>query len=176
MSTISRVVGSGFTTLNFNGKVIARLQGFNDNGQSVAFGPETVYSIGNNYADEVVTSRVMAPGTLVCEIREAWHAPVWKTLLVTAGLAPTTANGMNNIVDAYAAIDAMPDFYAQMVIKNPNKGGGYRGKVFHDLTITDLDDGENVTVGGLSVPRRVTFTYIKATHFTGAPDRAVARR
>lgn len=173
MATISRVVGSGFTTLAFNGKTIALLDSFRDSGQPVAFGPETVYSIGNGFPDEIVTSRVVGPGTLDCTIREVWHEPIWKYLLGLGGVDKATAAAMNNIVDAYRAMDALPELTAQMIIQNPNKGGGHRGKVYHNLTITALDDGETVTVGALSVARTVTFMYTKATHFTGAANTAI---
>ena len=170
MTTISRVVGSGFTTLNFMGKPISLLDAFTDSGQSPISGPEPVYSIGNGYADEIATSRVLAPGQLTVQIREVWHAPVWQYLL---GLAGVNTSRINGITQAYAALDRLPgQLTAQMVIKNPNAGGGFRGKIYHGLTITDMAEGESVNVGALTVPRTITFMYVKATYFTGDPARA----
>jgi hypothetical protein len=177
MGTQSRVVGSGFTTLTFGAKTIAFMEGFDDSGQGTpAFGPQPVYSIGNRYADEIVTSRVMAPGTLTVTLREVWHEAAWRTILQTFGITATDAAGANDILDAYDLMDAAgvsAALSATMVIKNPNPGGGVRGKVYTGLTITAIDDGETVTVGGLNVARRITFMYLKTKSFTGAANSTV---
>lgn len=167
MPTVSRVVGSGFTTLTIAGKVLALLDSFADSGQQPYQAPyEDVYSIGNNYADEIVQQRVLAPGSLTCTIREAWHAPVWKSLLVHAGFTERDVAGLNNVIDAYGALDRIATpLTAQMIIRNPNPRGGTRGKVYHGLTLIDIGDGENVSVGALSLNKTITFRYIKATNF-----------
>src|SRR3954470_1427991 len=94
-----RVVGSGFTTFNYNGKAIAFCEGVEDSGQR-AFSDlgqpyQFIHPLGQSHPVEIATSRVLAGGTLMLTIRELWNAPVWQQL---SGLAQS-----NNIVDIFKA-------------------------------------------------------------------------
>lgn len=157
-----RVVGSGYTTFNYNGKAIAYLDGFTDSGQigvggQQGAGWEAVTPLGSKHPIEIVTSRVLGPGTITASIRELWNGPVWQQL---AGLGNTA-----NITDVWAALaNAQNEVTCQMIIKPPSNAGKTRTKVYHGCVVTGIDDGETVTIGALSVQRNIQIVY---THTTG---------
>lgn len=107
---------------------------------------------------EIATSRVISGGTVMVTIRELWNQPVWWQL---AGLAGTW-----NMVDIFLALQKDPNYVtASMVIKPPGTEGtpgSWRGKVYQNVTVVDINDGETVTVGALAVTKGITFAY---THY-----------
>lgn len=154
-----RVVGSNFSTFNFNGKPIAFLEGVEDSGQR-AFSDlgqpyQFIHPLGATHPTEIATSRVLAGGTLILTIRELWNAPVWQQL---AGLAKT-----QNIVDIFAAMARDPRYTtAQTLIKPPgteNSPGKWRGKIYHNLVVVDINDGDTITIGALAVTKGITCAY-----------------
>jgi hypothetical protein len=156
--TKTRVVGSGFTTLNWMGQPIAFLDEFTDSGQDPVAQPEPVHPIGDKFPREIATARALQAGTLTLTIRELWNEPVWWQL---AGVARTY-----DIVDVYQALAAMPSgVSAQMIIKPPG-GGSWRGNTYHNLVITQIADNETVRIGSMTFPRAITAMYTNKTPLT----------
>lgn len=154
-ATRVRVAGSGFTSLQYNGKDIAFLDSFTDSGQrSIGVGSEAVIPLGARHPVEIVTGRVLDSGVIAATIRELWNEPVWWQL---QGLA-----GTYNIVDLWEALaNSSASVTCQMLIRPP--GGQVRGKVFHGCVVTAIDNGENVQVGTLSVSRAIQIAYTHST-------------
>lgn len=158
-NTKVRVVGSSFTSFNYNGKPIAFCEGVEDSGQR-AFSDlgqpyQFIHPLGSSHPVEIATSRVLAGGTLMLTIRELWNAPVWQQL---AGLAQS-----NNIVDIFRALAADPRYVTcQQIIKPPgteSNPGAWRGKTFQNCVIVDINDGDTLTVGALAVTKGITVAY-----------------
>ncbi len=88
-------------------------------------------------------------------IRELWNAPIWWQL---AGLA-----GTFNIVDVFRALAANPQYVtASLIIKPPgtaNQPGRWRGKLYQNVQVVDINDGDTITVGALAVTKGVTLAY-----------------
>jgi len=101
---------------------------------------------------------VLAGGTLMLTIRELWNQPVWWQL---AGLAGTWS-----IVDIFAALAANPNYVtASLIIKPPgtaHQPGSWRGKLYQNVVVVDINDGDTVTVGALAVTKGITAAY---THY-----------
>ena len=154
MSQNVRVTGSGFTTFNFRGQPLMYLSKIADSGQKpYASGSpvEGIIPIGARHPIEVVTSRVLNFGTLEITVWEKWDGPAWWQI---PGL-----EGTNDIVEVYERLANEPaDVTCQTIIKPPN-GRPWRGKTYMNVIITDIDDSENVDVGGMSVPRSITCAY-----------------
>ena len=154
-----RVVGSGFTTFNYRGKPIAFLDSFRDSGQTALGGSggwEAITPLGAKHPVEIATSRVLNPGTITASIRELWNEPVWYQL---AGLG-----GARTIVDVWQRLaNDANRVTCQMVIKPPNGAGRNRGKTYHGCVVTAIDDGEEVTIGALSVARNIQIAYTHST-------------
>ena len=161
-ATKARVVGSGYTVLSYNTKPIAYCEGWEDSGQrpfsDLGQPYQFIQPIGWERPAEVATSRVISGGTIMITIRELWSQPVWWQL---AGLAHTW-----NMVDIFKALQRDPNYVtASMVIKPPgteNQPGKWRGKIYHNVTVVDINDGETVTVGALAVTKGITVAY---THY-----------
>ena len=164
--TQTRVVGSGFTTFNFNGNPIAWLDGVQDSGQTAIGGGagqgfDTVTPLGARYAQEVVTSRVLNPGTLTCTVRELWNAPAWHQFqgLGSSALFP---NGTNDIVQVFEAMAQMGSITCHLIIM-PAGSTQYRGQTYNNCTVVGIDDSETVTIGALTIPRKITILYTHKT-------------
>lgn len=153
-----RVVGSGFTTFNYNGKPIAYLDSFTDSGQTAIGGAgwEAITPLGSPYPIEIATGRVLAAGTITATIRELWDGPIWQQF---QGL-----ESAESIVDVWAALANMGEVTCQMIIKPPASNMKPRTKVYHGCVVTAIDDGEQVTIGALSIARQIQIVY---THTTG---------
>lgn len=161
-TTKARVVGSGYTVLSYNKSPIAYCEGWEDSGQrafsDVGQPYQFIQPIGWEHPAEIATSRVISGGTIMITIRELWSQPVWWQL---AGLAGTW-----NMVDIFKALARDPNYVtASMVIKPPgteNQPSRWRGKVYQNVTVVDINDGETVTVGALAVTKGITVAY---THY-----------
>jgi hypothetical protein len=154
-----RVVGSGYTVLSYNNQPIAFCEGWEDSGQrafSDAGQPfQFIQPIGAEFPVEIATSRVLAGGTIMLTIRELWNQPVWWQL---AGLAGTWS-----IVDIFAALAANPNYVtASLIIKPPGTASSpasWRGKLYQNVVVVDINDGDTVTVGALAVTKGITCAY-----------------
>lgn len=150
-----RVAGSGFTTFNYMGQPIAFLDGFNDSGQPPISAPEAITPLGDRYPREIATARVLNLGRLTVTIRELWNEPVWFQL---QGL-----RDRYDLVSVYEALAESPSAVTcQMIIKPPGSPV-WRGKLYHGCVVSNIDDGENVTIGSLSVPRNIEISYTHTT-------------
>ncbi len=153
--TKTRIVGSGFTTFNYQGQPIAFLDGFNDSGQDPVSPAVPVQPLYARHPVEIATARAVGAGTLRLTIRELWNEPVWWQL---AGVSRTY-----DIIDVYQALAASPsEVTCQMLIRPPG-GNLYRGKTYHGCVITQIADNEEVSLGALTFPRGIVVMYTHTT-------------
>lgn len=151
-----RVVGSGFSSFTYQGKVIAFLEGVEDSGQR-AFsdaGPpyQFIHPLGYAHPTEIATSRVLQGGTLNLTIRELWNTAIWEQL---AGLA-----GTNNIVEIFAKLAENPSYVScQLVISPPGAGAKRRGKNYNNCVVVDISDNDTISVGALAVTKGLVVAY-----------------
>lgn len=165
-TTRVRVVGSGFTTFNYNGRPIAFLEGVEDSGQrafsDIGQGYQFIHPLNDSNGHtawhplEIATSRVLAGGTLNLTIRELWNHTVWNQL---SGLA-----GSNNIIDIFEYLAQNPQYVTcQTTIKPPNGAGNPRGKIYFNCVVVDINDGDTITIGAMSVTKGITVAYTHST-------------
>lgn len=160
MNTKTRIVGSNFTTFVFNGQPIAWCDQVTDSGQKAGVGQayEAIFPLGYYHPVEFATTRVLSEGTLMMRVRELWNAPAWTQL---QGLANT-----NNIVEIMQAVASSPTpISAQMIIK-PAGSSTWRGWTYHNIVVTDVQQGESIALGNLTMPRDVTAAYTHRTPLT----------
>ena len=159
-----RVVGSGFTTFQYDGDSIMFLDSVVDSGQQPISqgsggGPgwEPITPLGSKHPKEIATGRVLGPGTLTATIRELWNEDIW------ASLSKDFANA-TTIVDVWKILANRPGpVTCKMVIRPPSGAGPNRRKVYHGCVVTSIDTGETVQIGTLSVAKTVQIAY---THVT----------
>lgn len=174
MQTQSRIVGSGFTAFYFQHQLIAFLDDINDSGQAPIVQYQAVTPLGAEHPVEFALPRVRAEGTLQFTIRELWNQPVWwqlgqKTSNTSAQGAQGTGTyeGTWNIVDVYNAQANTPTpIVCATVITIPGANGqpaGYRGWVYNNFVLTQIDDREQVQIGSLTMPRTLQGVYAYKT-------------
>jgi hypothetical protein len=102
---------------------------------------------------EIVTAMAVGVGTIRCTFYELWNAPVWATL---PGL-----QGTWNLLDVLKRQISLGTVTMSKIIKSPS--GIMRAKVFHNVVVTDIDEGENVNIGTMTLPKTLTFQYCYST-------------
>ena len=166
MRTQTRVVGSGYTTLTWNGQAIAWLDTFAEGGQKPIGGTsgpgfDIVQPLGAPTPLEVATSRYLQAGTFSFQIRELWNAPAWTQL---QGLAETISGGVPvNIVDIFAAQAASTTPISIHRIIMPPGSTTWRGWVYNNVTITAIGDGEDVQISTMTLDRPIAGLYLSKT-------------
>lgn len=147
----TRVVGSGFSVLRWQAQRIAFLEEVSDNGQRPIRPPEAVQPLDEPYPIEFAVPRAMNFGTLSITIRELWARPVWQHL---QGL-----ENANNLLDVWQAMALMPGTITCQTIIKPPQGGYWRVKTYHNVIISDIDDSETISIGSMTVPKRISCSY-----------------
>lgn len=153
-----RSVGSNYTMFTWNGSAIAYLEGIADSGQQ-AFsangrGFEFIHPLGFVAPTDIVTSRVLDGGTLELTIRELWNLEVWQHLSLLANA--------KDIVEVFRALARTPQYITCTKVINP-PGGRRRGKVYHRAVVVGIEDGDTVSIGALSVAKRLQVAYTHTT-------------
>ena len=102
---------------------------------------------------EIVTAMAVGVGTLRAQFYELWNAPVWAEL---PGLS-----GTYNLLDVLKRQITLGTITMQKVIKSPT--GVMRARVYHNVVIVDIDEGESVNIGTMTLPKTLTFQYCYTT-------------
>lgn len=155
MQSRVRVVGSNYTLFRWRGRNIAYLESITDSGITPYGQVQAIYPLGESHATEFVTPRVTAFGTLTLTIRELWEMEVWQHLF---GLA-----GANNIVDVWDVMARDPAAVTCQTIIKPPQGSYYRTKTYHNIVVSSIADGEQITLDGMSVPKQIVCLYTHST-------------
>lgn len=153
MESKSRIGGSGFTTMLFQNQRLAYLQVMQDTPPTPVATAQAVQPIDESVPLEIVTAMAVGVGTLRCTFYELWNEPVWSTL---PGLS-----GTYNLLDVLKRQVTLGTITMQKVIKSPS--GIMRARVYHNVVITDIDEGENVNIGTMTLPKTLTFQYCYST-------------
>lgn len=149
----TRVAGSGFTTLLFQGKRLAYLQVVQDTPPTPVATAQAVQPIDEPVPLEIVTPAAVGVGTLRMTFYEQWTTPVFAQL---PGL-----EGTNNLLEVLKRQLTMGSVTMQKIIKSPS--GIMRARVYHGVAIVDVDEGENVNVGTMVLPKTLTAQYLYST-------------
>lgn len=137
----------------WNGQRLAYLQVMQDTPPTPVATAQAIQPIDEFVPLEIVTSMAVGVGTLRATFYELWNEPVWSTL---PGL-----QGTSNLLDVLKRQVSLGSITMQKVIKSPT--GLMRSKVYHNVVITDIDEGENVNIGTMTLPKTLTFQYCYST-------------
>lgn len=150
----TRIGGSGLTTLLFNNYRLAYLQVMQDTPPTPVATAQAVQPIDEPVPLEIVTALAVGVGTLRCTFYELWNEPVWMTL---PGLA-----GAGVLLDVLQRQITLGNITMQKLIQSPE--GFMRGFVYHNVVITDIDAGENINIGTMTLPKTLTLQYAYVTY------------
>lgn len=146
---ISRIGGSGYTVMSWQGQNLAFLQIIQDTAPVPVAQAQAIQPIDAETPLEVVTAKAVGAGTLKLTFYELWNGPVWSSL---PGL-----NGAAKLLDVLNAQITAGAVSLRKFIKVPN--GGVRTKVYLGCVITDADDGDNVNIASMTMPKSITVMY-----------------
>lgn len=149
----TRIGGSGFTTMLWQGQRLAYLQVMQDTPPTPVATAQAVQPIDEPVPLEIVTAMAVGVGTLRVTFYELWPAPVWSLL---PGL-----EGTNNLLEVLKRQISLGTVTMQKVIKSPT--GQMRARVYHNCVVTDIDEGENVNIGTMTLPKTLTIQYCYST-------------
>jgi hypothetical protein len=153
VASVTRIGGSGFTTIMWNGQRLAYLQVMQDTPPAPVASAQAVQPIDEPVPLEIVTAMAVGCGTIRLTFYELWNEPVWSMLPGLQGTA--------NLLQVLQAQINMGTVTMQKVIKSPT--GFMRSKVYHNVVITDIDEGENVNIGTMTLPKTLTVQYCYST-------------
>lgn len=153
MESKVRIGGSGFTTMLWQGQRLAYLQTMQDTPPTPVAQAQAVQPIDEPVPLEIVTAMAVGIGTLRVSFYELWNAPVWALL---PGLG-----GTNNLLDVLKKQIQLGSITMQKVIKSPS--GIMRARVYHNCVVVDIDEGENINIGTMSLPKTLTVQYCYST-------------
>ena len=153
MESKTRLGGSGYTTMLFQGQRLAYLQTLQDTPPTPVATAQTVQPIDEPVPLEIVTSSAVGPGTLRVTFYELWNSPAWSQL---PGL-----EGTNNLLEVLKRQINLGNVTMQKIVKSPS--GIMRARVYHGCTVVDIDEGENVNIGTMTLPKTLTIQYTYST-------------
>jgi hypothetical protein len=154
MESKTRIGGSGFTIMTWRGQRLAYLQTLQDTPAQPVAGAQTVQPIDEEYPLEIVTAMAVGPGSLRLTFYELWNVPVWATL---PGL-----EGTNNLLDVLKRQITLGEVSCRKIVRAP-LSGEMRARVYHGCVITDIDEGELINIGTMTLPKTISIQYTKAT-------------
>ncbi|QDH91749.1 hypothetical protein SEA_PHRAPPUCCINO_74 [Mycobacterium phage Phrappuccino] len=149
-----RVAGSGYTTLLFQGQRLAYLQVIQDTPPTPVAQAQAVQSLDEPVPQEIVTAGAVGVGTLRMTFYEKWISPAWASL---PGL-----EGTNNLLEVLQRQLTLGSITMQKIVRHPGTGQ-MRARVYHDVVITDIDEGENINIGTMTLPKTITAQYCYTT-------------
>lgn len=153
MESKTRIGGSGFTTMTFRGTRLAYLQTLQDTPPQPVAGAQVVQAIDEAVPQEIVTALAVGAGTLRMTFYELWNEPVWSKL---PGL-----EGTNTLLEVLQRQVQLGEVRCTKLIKSPS--GIYRVRNYHGCVLTDVDEGEQVNIGTMTLPKTITLQYTKTT-------------
>ena len=148
-----RVAGSGFTTLQFKGEPLAYMQTIADQAPQPVAPAQVVHPLDEEHPTEIVTAQAVGAGTLRLTFYDTWDLYVWNKL---PGLETAT-----NLLEVLKQQMLLGEISCSKIIKSP--GGRMRAIVYHNCVITDVDAGETINIGSMTLPKTITIQY---THMT----------
>lgn len=152
--SVTRVAGSGFTTMLYQGLRMAYLQVINDTQPTPVAAAQAVQPIDEKVPIEIVTAQAVGVGTMRGTFYELWNMPVWQML---PGL-----QGTWNLLDVLQRQTTLGSVTLSKVIRSPQNT--MRSLVYHASSITDIDAGENVNIGTMTLPKTLTWQYCYSTN------------
>lgn len=146
-----RVGGSGLTVFSWGGSgaALAYLQTIQDTAPTPVAQAVPVQSITDPYPSEIVTARAVGAGTLRLTFYELWNQSVWESL--------PGFSGAHSLLDVLTRQLSLGSISCRKIIKTPS--GSPRTKVYHNCVIVDVDDGEQINIGTMVMPKGITVMY-----------------
>lgn len=139
--------------MTFRGTRLAYLQTLQDTPPQPVAGAQVVQAIDEAVPQEIVTAQAVGAGTMRMTFYELWNEPVWSRL---PGL-----EGTNTLLEVLQRQLQLGEVRCTKLIRSPS--GIFRVRNYHGCVLTDIDEGEQVNIGTMTLPKTMTMQYIKTT-------------
>lgn len=149
-----RVFGSGYTVMTWQGTRLAYLRNIADRSPTGVAQAEDIQPIDEPTPLEIVTPQAVRSGLLTLQFYELWNTPAWAQL---PGFENT-----HNLLDVLRRQLELGEISCRKIIKNPT--GPYRVRVYHGCVITDVDEGEQVQIGTMTLPKQLQIAYTRTSN------------
>jgi hypothetical protein len=184
MSNRVRVAGSGFTVFTFAGQPISFAEEVSHTSpMPVGPGAVAIHPMDEPYPVQIITPAASGMGQLVLNMYELYGEKVWDRLGAapgaTIGSNPDTGSSNNintdsgdnllkgcvDLVDVFIRIAGLKEGECNVVkhVRPPALNGEPRPTPFteqyHGCVITNITDGESISVGTMEVTKQVTVAY-----------------
>lgn len=151
----SRIAGSGLTVMSWRSERLAYLQTLQDTPPQPVAGAQVVQPLDARVPLEIVTALAVGAGTLRLTFYELFRSTVWAAL---PGLEDT-----NNLIEVLERQLSLGAVSCRKIVVDPLLGE-MRARVYHNCVITDIDEGEQVNIGTLTLPKTLTIQYTHTTN------------
>lgn len=148
-----RIAGSGLTVFSWGSTTLAYCQTIAETAPTPVAQAVPIQSITDETPIEIVTARAVGAGTLRLTMYETWNASVWEQL---PGM-----HGAHTLLDVFKRQISLGSVTCRKIIKTPN--GKPRTKVYQNCVIVDVDDGEQINIASMVMPKGFTIMYTKYT-------------
>jgi hypothetical protein len=149
----------------------------------VGAGATPIQPLDSAYAVEIVTPAAQTVGTITLELTELYNQKVWERLAGLAG-APDLVNifirvaafGLGGIQVAKVI---RPPLLTGATPANPLSAGDIAkieagntpyGEIYNGVVITNVEDGETISIGALNITKRITMAYTSITPIAPAAN------
>lgn len=170
-----RVGGSGFTAFHWQGHVIGFAQAVGHQSPQPVAQPVAIQPLDAPRPLQILVPAAIGPGTLQLQMFEMYNSAVWDRIMAIVDNIPANgtngipANGVyNDLVNVFLRMSAIGrGITASKIVYPPNAGvrGGpkvrHYAEQFHNCTITDIRDDENIQIGTMEVVKSMTIMYTK---------------
>ncbi len=148
-----RIGGSGYTVMSFQSTQLAYLQSVGDRTPQPVASAEEIQPMDEVHPLEIVTAQAVRGGVLTLRFYELWNMPVWAQL--------PGFDGTNSLLEVLQRQITLGEITCRKVIKSPS--GPMRARVYHGCVLTDVNEGEEVQIQTLSLPKTIQIAYTHTT-------------
>lgn len=156
----ARVGGSGFTVFMWAGEPIGFAQQIAHTSPTpVGPGPTPIHPMDSPYPVEIITPAAANIGTLTLRLYELYGEKTWDELKHLSGSV--------DIVDIFIRVAALDNAVNMVKYVRPPKIGGKQVapyvEQYHNVVITNVEDGEVIEVGTMEIMKTITVAYTYMT-------------
>jgi hypothetical protein len=150
----TRVPGSGFTVMTWQGKVIGMIERLQVQAVRPVADAEPIQPINAIRPIEIVTAGAHGPGTLILSITELYGQSIWQQFPELA-----QSQDIADVMRTVAALDPNNGIKVQRVIVPPFTPTRQYVETYFNCVVTDLPDSETVDVTTVRIEKDITVMY-----------------
>lgn len=169
-----RVGGSGFTAFHWQGQVIGFAQMVAHQSPQPVAAPVAIQPMDQRYPLQIITPAAVGPGTLQVQLYEMYNHKVWDEIMRVVDNTNPQADQTNRLTQYNDLVEVFirlanigKGISCTKIIYPPNKVQRLKSQFYadsyHNCTITDIRDDEQIDIGTMEIIKNMTIQY---THVT----------